>query len=395
MKVILVVAGVLVLAAIAAIAYFAVEVDRRADENAALAARNVTLAQKNVTLTRNLDALGRYNAAVFAEAQAAAEARNEAIVRGNALRAEHDTLAASHAALTAEHDILTVSHAALTAEHDILTVSHAALTAEHGTLTASHAALTTEHRALVDRGVTVADLEAQIAALEVEIAPLLAAAGSRYAGRVSCTGSMEPTITCLDESVKVRPDKPERIVVGTMISFSPGCGDDTNIPNNPGRLHRVIDVKVEDGVHYYWPKGDASERPDGCWVPYEDVDSYIVEIRKNVYPENAFLRDQVQVHAAAASPSWDDYLGVVVELRAALGRYCVLVSDWGYDLETRDCAFDESAYTIVNAIWDRYLAFRDRYEQVWEPWFCWVGVASLSEYPGHVPENDCPVLAVN
>ena len=166
-----------------------------------------------------------------------------------------------------------------------------------------------QYAALVAESGTAAELRNKIAELEERLKPLvLASGGSRITG-VACTGSMEPVLTCLDKVTLLprRYFQPEDVVVGVTIYFSPDCWGVER-----GALHRVADVRVTDGGEYeYWPKGDGNEEPDGCWVPYSNVISYIIEIDKNAQPQNAELRDNVNAAWAAYVVVRDVYLDLI------------------------------------------------------------------------------------
>ena len=105
---------------------------------------------------------------------------------------------------------------------------------------------------------------------------------------ILCTGSMEPTLTCLDSVTILTNFRPEDMVVGSIISFfEDGDTDTTPI------LHRVSERKVENRVYYFWPQGDAADEPDGYWVPEDWVEGYVTELHRNTHPENAELRNEV------------------------------------------------------------------------------------------------------
>ena len=130
-------------------------------------------------------------------------------------------------------------------------------------------------------------LRSEIAKLEEPRKPLLIQSN---VSTFRCTGSMEPKITCLDSATFLENFLPEDITVGTVISFKPtaACMIDSE-----SLAHRVLKVKVERGVHYYWPKGDNGEEPDNCWIPETNVRGYIIQLHKNTEPYNAGLRKVV------------------------------------------------------------------------------------------------------
>ena len=119
----------------------------------------------------------------------------------------------------------------------------------------------------------VAALRASISELTDQRAPLIVESSTRG---FSCTGSMEPKITCLDTATWLVNYAPEDIVVGTIISFEPieECALESD-----SVAHRVMNIKHEDGAFYFWPQGDANDEADGCWIPEENVDSYIIDVQ--------------------------------------------------------------------------------------------------------------------
>ena len=147
----------------------------------------------------------------------------------------------------------------------------------------------------------IAELRSEIADLEQKRRPLVL---GTYRATFSCTGSMEPKITCLDSATMLENFRPADITVGTTISFVPTAACRTK---SESILHRVIKVKVEGGVYHYWPKGDASREADGCWIPEHNVNGYLVELHKNTEPDNATLRKTVNAAIAAADRAWSRY----------------------------------------------------------------------------------------
>ena len=160
--------------------------------------------------------------------------------------------------------------------------------------------------------------------------------------------------------------RPEDVVAGTTISFNPDCWEEE--PDDMWTAHRVMDIKVEDGVYYYWPKGDANDEPDGCWIPHFNVDGYIIEIQKGVVPENVDLRDRVNAASAALDAAEDAY-------RDQLERHC------GTHHPPTTCYISQPYY-------DEVIELYDRYSEAYDSWDCWYKNAKDSEYPSHIP-HDC------
>ena len=144
-------------------------------------------------------------------------------------------------------------------------------------------------------------LRSEIAKLETQRKPLLVRSSM---GHFRCTGSMEPKITCLDSATYLKNFLPEDITVGTVISFKTVVGCSVT---SGSVAHRVVKIKVENGVYYYWPKGDNNDKADGCWIPETNVAGYIIELHKNTAPQNAALRNMVNTAQSDVNKSLMDY----------------------------------------------------------------------------------------
>ena len=163
---------------------------------------------------------------------------------------------------------------------------------------------------------------------------------------------MEPKLTCLDTATWLNDFEPEDIVVGATISFQ-GSACWSDAPTHSRTAHRVMDLRVTNGVHYYWPQGDANSGPDGCWVPESSVKGYMIEIHKDTRPANATLRNNVN----AAKDAY-------VAARVRYGCSSNL---------RRTCYASGSAYDAI--------------VQAYNYWDCWYENALNSEYPGHIPHS--------
>ena len=150
-----------------------------------------------------------------------------------------------------------------------------------------------------------AELRAQIASLEQQEDGLRAVLANLEEDRKAlavrpremfpiCSGSMEPKITCLDTVVLLENFLPQDIEVGTVISFIPPAEEGEVADSDAAPvLHRVLDIKQENGIYHFWPKGDAWEDPDGYWVPETSLLGYVIELLPGTRPQNADLRDLV------------------------------------------------------------------------------------------------------
>ena len=254
------------------------------------------------------------------------------------------------------------------------------LDTEHDDLRFLHSELQRSAGTVDDLRTKASNLRGEIADLEERRQPLILTEDNVRGSVFGCTGSMEPVLTCLDRPIWLEDFTPEDVVIGATISYDPDCWEDE--ANNLGTAHRVLNIEVREGVHYYWPKGDANQKADGCWIPETSVRGYLIDIEKNVRMENAALRDAVNsskatrdARAAESEAAENAYLDVIE-------RYC------GHRVP-EECYLDPGPYAVADAAYARWNAAFQRYEAAWTLWDCWYDNALKSEYPGHIP-HACP-----
>ena len=167
------------------------------------------------------------------------------------------------------------------------------LTRQLNELEADHASLVSRVGDLETVEHAIATLEEELESLREERTPLVP---QTHQVGFRPTGSMEPKITALDEAVWLDNYFPEDVIVGAVISFSPPPGHALFDPQEPLKRvsHRVIDIRVEDGVHYYRTKGDNNFDDDG-WISSSGVHGYITELHKGVIDDPALVDLQSQI----------------------------------------------------------------------------------------------------
>ncbi len=300
-------------------------------------------------------------------AKEAVEAANDDLETD--LRAANDT----NIALSSENDGLRADLTTTIADRDGLRGELASANFELGALTATHNALETSHMTLTGQfedlkaqAGTAEGLREEIRTLRQEILgleearkPLILGVDAKRRSGFACTGSMEPVVTCLDEATWLEDFRPEDITVGATIAFHPGCGDDVS---GRGTAHRVEAIEVRGGVHYYWPKGDNNLAADGCWIPEQNIRGYIVEMHRNVRPENAELRELVN----EAIDTWKE---AVAAYFALYDRYCE---------RGQRC-------TVPTNVFVRLQTLERAWESTLDDLACWQESAKASQYPGHIP----------
>ena len=122
-----------------------------------------------------------------------------------------------------------------------------------------------------------------------------------------------------------------------------------------------MDIKVEDGTHYFWPQGDNMFGPDGCWVPFDHVYGFIVELHKDSHPKNVVLRQHVLDARAEMDQAWDDYAA----------RY---LQDCGFAPEEgKECLLSQSEIDAHDLLWFAYV-------EAWDMWECWQASAITAYY---------------
>ena len=213
----------------------------------------------------------------------------------------------------------------------------------------------------------IASLRASIAELTTQRAPLILESSI---GGFRCTGSMEPKLTCLDTATWLDNFAPEDIVVGTIVSFRPveECELDSD-----SVAHRVMDIKNEDGVYYFWPQGDANDEPDGCWIPEGNVDSYIIEVQKNVRPKNETLRNAVN-HATSQLDE------ASISERAASMAYDRKYIAYCGERTGQTCYLSNSRIQELDRLYAMYSRAYDAYERAFDLWECWQNAARSASY---------------
>ena len=225
------------------------------------------------------------------------------------------------------------------------------------------------YRELEAAGGTLRGLDQSVQERQEEIqkllerrAPLILGLALARTGRFKCTGSMEPTLSCLDEATWLRDFYPEDIQVGAIISFDPGCHEDQ--PDGVGTAHRVLKVREQDGLYHYWPKGDGAEEPDGCWIPETQVSGYLIEVQRGVHPENAGLRDSVM----SAVKTYRDARDAHQTVRE---QYCP---------DSTECQVTKGVHAELDPLYEVQI-------QAYDTMVCWLENALRSKDPGDIPHE--------
>ncbi len=296
------------------------------------------------------------------------DAQNENAVLSDVLEESEDTVKTLRSRLDrAEGQVATLS-----GENAGLAERLGATTGQLETRNSEYTSLLAEHEELVQAAGTVdelseriVELQGEVDALEERRRPLILSMERENVTGFLCTGSMEPAITCLDTATWTRPLRPEEVTVGTVITFANSAcwGDDAGRGTT---AHRVADVRVDGGIRYYWPKGDALPNADGCWVPHGAVRGYIIAVHRNTEPANALLRDSVNAAKAAYDEVWLEYLDVI---EANCGHR-----------EPHRCSVDGSS-----ALGQQAQAVLARVMEASDLYSCWYANAAASQRPGDIP----------
>ena len=291
------------------------------------------------------------------------------------LEAERDGLEATVDSLQGERDGLEATVASLEAERDGLEASYAVLSDENSGLKATLQTLEGEKRSLemeveefklAHESVTKLDeraegLRAVIAGLEEDRKALQVSSSEMFP---TCTGSMEPKITCLDTVVVLQNFLPEDIAVDTVISYYPPS--QTEAGDGSPVLHRVTDIKIEDDVYYFWPKGDALEEPDGHWIPEDSVLGYVIELLQGTRPENSDLRERVNGAKEGYVSSREKMLEARDQYDNTAVRHCGSVTAVSSCTTSQENVLEiRAAYDAFSLAWGQYLNAVCEYDEAY------------------------------
>ena len=321
------------------------------------------LRQDKADLTASLGAARMANDGLVEDLSKAIGVQDDLRAEVSTAQQEIGSLSQAKQAVEGALESLTVAHNILADQHEQLGGAHEDLQARHDTLSVEYEQWNREFGTLIDLQDRATELRTDIAQMEDRRKALILSRGRERTTGFACTGSMEPRLTCLDTATWAHDAAPSDIVVGATISFpATACSGE---PSSIWIAHRVVDLKVVDGVQYYWPKGDNNEKADGCWVRHGAIGGYMIALHQNTKPANATLRNNVNASSEAYKAAKDRY----VELRAAEG--CPT---------TGPCYVED--HSPLWGAWSSYQRAMKLYE-------CWQTNAETSEYPGHIP-RPCP-----
>lgn len=305
------------------------------------------------------------------------EERDDAIARGDTLFMDKEHLTTDLAVARTNNENLLATNAGLHSDLSDAREENDNLGTINGELNGDLETARNEYRTLEDAVGAVEELQStadavrgEIIELEEKLRPLILSWDSRGTGGFYCTGSMEPTLGCLDSVTWINEFDPSVIVEGTLISFNPNCWESDEDRDDIGTAHRVVNIMVENDVYHFWPRGDGNEEDDGCWIPHDNVEGYAVEFFPNTRPENAELRLAV-LNARDKFRAARDYYDLIFTTYCGFSPY-----------EGRKCYLSGSQYVETSGLWRAQNEALDSYN-------CWTEVAKQSEWPGHIPEHMC------
>ena len=325
--------------------------------------------QQNDALAQDVSRLGDEGAALV-EQVAGLQGHVEALTAQNTqVEASVLTLEGERTNLEADNDTLNEANAQLNTQLGELADERDELQQFNGLIASQKASVERLNRLLEHerdslgneveafRGAhtSIAELETQIAELEASIKDLVAAREplilKTFEANPTCTGSMEPKVTCLDTALMLKNFRSEDIVAGTVIIFwdpEEGEGGGTI-------LHRVMEVKVEAGAHHFWPKGDAVDEPDGYWVPEELVVGYMIGLQEDTRMVNADLRETVNDAKAALRSTQSQMLEARQHYRDTATKHC------GTSEVGDPCQGSQSDFDKVDQAYNAFIADHNDY----------------------------------
>ena len=275
------------------------------------------------------------------EEELAATEDAKAGVEAELATTEEELAATEDAKAGVEAELATTEEELAATKEDVTAAEKAKAAAESRAASAA-----AELRTLQETIGSLESIQAEIRRLEEARRPLIPDIST---DDLVCTGSMEPVITCLDTVDMLRNIDRDDIVIGAVV--------DVTLADGRRVLHRVVDIRGEKIL----PKGDNSDQDDG-WVPLGNVNEYLVGITRNVYMDNAWLRERVNGAAAKEQTAWEEY-------ERLAGRYC------GGPDKVDPCHTSRSNFRKVLNAWEEHTTAWCRYtlllEQAspdeWEP----------------------------
>ena len=296
------------------------------------------------------------------------------------------TLEASNTTLRVDLDVAVGRKEQLTSALAVEVTEHTETIAALFSLEVEHEELTETASHLIALYGDVEALEREIGSLQEQRRPLLL---KTERNELACTGSMEPKLTCLDEVTILRNYAPRDVAVGTIVVYQgeQECVAWVNFGyafgspirsctqyQRPQILHRVVEI----GATSYLMKGDANREADG-WIAVEDVLGYVIQVHRNVHPENATLRDAM--------------IAAEAELDIAEQRLDVAQAAWDAQVDSycgvgNECqVYYYGASDPIYIVWQEYRRVYSLYSQAFDTYECWYENAEDSEYPGHIPHS--------
>ena len=245
---------------------------------------------------------------------------------------------------------LTAQKATLTELNDRLEREQARLSEEVEDFRAANESVTTLEGQISELEGQIGELGVAIRELEEQRKPLIL---KTFNSNPRCTGSMEPKVTCLDTTVMLENFRPEDIVAGTIIIYDDPTQEGDTI------LHRVADVKVEGDIHYFWPKGDAVDEPDGYWVSQDDVIGYLIGLEENSRMVNFDLRKKVNDSRKDLDAKTEQLTMEHERYREIALRYC------GTFEADSTCQGSQSDFRRVSRAYDRYIEVHGIYSNAY------------------------------
>ena len=329
------------------------EVDVLKQQVAIAGAQNTELQETNLSLRAAMQDLEFQNEGLYTALSTTEAARDRAIASWEASEEERlrlgTDLSTSEAArdraiasweaseeerlrLSAEEDLLKKTAQVLESQNEELNAILSATEAARVLLVESFAAseeerlrLSAENDSIKQTVGDIATLQEQVRRLKEALAELVEARRAlqirSHTTGLACTGSMEPTFSCLDSVTVLENFLPEDIVVGSIVIF-----EKDGAPENGRIMHRVVDRKLENGVYFYRTQGDANPEPDGYWVHQDWVIGYVTEIHRGTHPENAELRIMVNEARDAFESAREVYREKVIEFCGSIEAVAVCLT---------------------------------------------------------------------
>ena len=306
------------------------------------------LASTQAQLVTSQQGLGSMQAELFTSQQALASTRAELVTSQQRLESTETQLVTSQQRLASTQS----QYQGLQSEHQTLQTQYANLQKEVGGVET----VRQQRQSLLD---SISSLQRDIGRYQEQRKALIPATSGRT---FVCTGSMDPKVTCMDSATFLDHPRPDEIVVGAVISYTPtqdcktyAVGDSENVS------HRVTMISTKDGEYLFRTRGDNNPFDDGCWIPFPKVNGMMTILHKGFNAGMQRLLDQIWPLEHRGDQLSTDLVTLGYSIDSLRGQYQKALADYNAQYQRycggvptgQTCSLPAAAYNIANPLYEQ------------------------------------------